>query len=203
MSRYRGVERFGRYRTPVALMIDRALSPTPPPSPLFPTPDYTQAWMSDIVTRPQDDDGWTILSISATSRVMYVSEDGNDVTAAPYIYGDGSAFTDWFADEGQIAYRTHQAAIAQMREGENDVVLLRYGDSFEQLGEINNLPAGKSLLESHIISAYGDESLARPFIAFKKQGSNSNMFDNVTNVGQIGKGNNLIIAHIHVSCKRS
>jgi len=171
-----------------------------PASSLFPTPSYTQAWMSEIVTRPQDNDGWTILSISATSRVMYVSESGDDGAATPYIYGDGSAFTDWFADEGQVAYRTHQAAIAQMREGENDVVLLRYGDSFEQTGEINNLPAGKSLLESHIITAYGNPALGRPFIAFKKQGSNSTMFDNVTQVGQVGRGDNFIIAHIHASC---
>lgn len=129
------------------------------------TYDYTPTYFETSFTLPaQDANGWSILTPSVDSRVLYVSEIGDDTNAAAngvYVYGDGSEFTDWFADEGQVAFATIEAAQAYMRDGYPDYLLLNRADDFTLTGKIN-IKAGRSASERSVYGVYG--SGARPQI---------------------------------------
>lgn len=107
--------------------------------------------------------GWTQFSPSSDSRIIYVSDtDGNDATAINYSIADAEIGVDPFLPTGTIlAYKTLNAAKAQVRSGFADWVLLKKGDTFsnQQIGLVNW--QGKNALEPLFIGSYGSAS-SRP-----------------------------------------
>jgi len=124
--------------------------------------------LSDLVDRftlpPQDADGWSILTPSADSQLIYVSSsEGDDATAKAYLPADAEIGADPFAPAGAIfPYATIDAALAQVRAGYPDYILLKRGDSWDRSSSIW-LRAGRSVAEKAVLAAYGSGS-DRPLV---------------------------------------
>jgi hypothetical protein len=115
---------------------------------------------------PQDANGWSILTPSADSRLIYVSTSGNDATARSYTKASAEVGADAFNPSGAIlAYATIDAALAQARAGYPDYVLLKRGDTWTRTAAIN-LKAGRSANERSVLGYYGNTS-ARPTLLQK------------------------------------
>ena len=116
---------------------------------------------------PLDSDGWHDLNaiingLDSGSRIVYLSDTGNDTTAASagdYSPGDSSTPTN----PGSVsAYLTYSAAYARLRDGFSDVLLIEYGTDYT--GEIDEYisKSGASASAPLIIAAYGDPADGRP-----------------------------------------
>lgn len=89
---------------------------------------------------------------SADSRLIYVSDTGNDGTA---VVTDIAAQTDAFDPQGTVLpYLTLSAAYAQTREGFPDWVLFKRGDSWTSQSFILT-KSGRSITERALITYYG------------------------------------------------
>jgi len=99
-----------------------------------------------VLTRGQD--GWTQLAPSKESRVVYVSSSSGD---------------DFFDGRSErLPKRTLAAAIAELRHGYPDWLLLKRGDVWnESLGHWKR--SGRSAQEPLVVASYG-ESGARPLL---------------------------------------
>ncbi len=130
-----------------------------------------QSW-----TLPKDNQGWSILTPSTDSRIIYVSNSsGNDATAQIYSIAD-------VGNNPQLpgisvnAYQTLSEALGALRDGYPDWVLIKRGDHFEHENiSINNIGSGRNPNERMVLTCYG-ESGARP--AFEN--STLISFQNVT-----------------------
>jgi hypothetical protein len=90
---------------------------------------YAQ-WVKGVAL-PRDTNGWTVLTPSPTSRLIYVSTSGNNSTAQYYSPSDSVIGSDPFNPTGSIlAYATFAAADAVARTGYDDYILFKYGDKF-------------------------------------------------------------------------
>ncbi|MBL4754774.1 MAG: hypothetical protein JKY52_14415 [Flavobacteriales bacterium] len=112
---------------------------------------YEPSWISDFNLPPQDAQGWSILTPSATSRIMYVSNTGNDGTATIY---NSSSFVDYRNPTSENSYLTIAAAEAQLRDGFDDYVLLNRDDTFALTSTFNFLD-GTSIAKRMVLSSYG------------------------------------------------
>ncbi|MEO0602539.1 MAG: hypothetical protein AAF211_13940, partial [Myxococcota bacterium] len=93
---------------------------------------------------PQDNDGWTDLSLPASGRMIYVSD------------SDGDDSNDGFT-EG-TAVKTIEHAMSLVRSGMPDWVVLKRGDTFrnQSFNQINDVTTGgPSAQEPFVISSYG------------------------------------------------
>jgi len=111
--------------------------------------------------------GWTDLSALvnsgsyATSRVVFVSNTGNDGTGAPGTIANLAFDTDgMFVATGEILpYATVSAGYAQIRNGYADILLLERGDEwitrFSSGGIGNWVKSGPSSVSPIIFSSYG------------------------------------------------
>ena len=118
---------------------------------------------------PRDAEGWTIFTPSPDSRILYISNDGNDGSGQYYLPSDPEIGLDPFNPVGPIeAYATYAAAYTQTREGYPDWILVRRGDTFyETIGsQIRN---GRDEDEPFLIASYGNSGLSPLF----KTGSSS------------------------------
>lgn len=107
-----------------------------------------------------DSSGWSIITPSPDSRLIYVSSSlGDDSNAQYYASAD-------VADihlPGQIKpFKTVQAALASMRDGHPDWMLLLRGDTWELSSRIE-LKGGRAVSERSVITAYGDSN-ERPIL---------------------------------------
>lgn len=143
---------------------------------------------------PVDSAGWTILTPSWDSRIIYVSNSsGNDANSG--------------LSPAQ-AKKTIQAGMALLRNRYPDWVLLMRGDTFQTtyLGQTNlNYPGftldatapiernGRSATEPIVIGTYGDSCLPRPVI------NTDTMGVAVRFAGDSGQFN-LVITGIHFNC---
>jgi hypothetical protein len=123
------------------------------------------AWETSFTQPQQDANGWSILSPSADSRLIYVSSSGNDSTAQTYLPSAAEIGSDPFNPSGVILpYATLTAALAQMRNGYPDYVLLNRGDTWSATATI--FPkAGRSVTERSVLGYYGT-NVARPVVKF-------------------------------------
>jgi len=103
-------------------------------------------------TNGWDESGWSIITPSDDSRLIYVSSSaGNDETAEFYAPGD----VDVIDSPGLIRpFKTIEAAHAQTRQGFPDWILLRRGDSWEVSGPVH-LKGGRSVDERSVFTSYG------------------------------------------------
>lgn len=108
-----------------------------------------------------DENGWSVLTPSDDSRIIYVSSsEGDDNTGEFYAPRD----IDNIQDPGLIMpFKTIHAAIEQSRKGFPDWILLRRGDEWE-VGFRAELKAGRSVDERAVLTSYG-KSLTRPVIS--------------------------------------
>ena len=108
-----------------------------------------------------DESGWSIISPSEDSRLVYVSSSmGNDETAEYYAPRDISDVQD---PSGIIKpYKTIHAAREHARDGYPDWILLRRGDSWE-VNSLIKLRSGRSFEERAVITSYG-QGIERPVL---------------------------------------
>ncbi len=111
------------------------------------------AWAQEGL--PRDADGWTVLTPSADTRIIYVSSSlGDDATGGPCSPADAAVGADPFLPAGEVRpFRSVAAAMAQAREGFPDWVLLRRGDVWQEA--VPGVPSGRSRPEPFVLSAYG------------------------------------------------
>ena len=111
-------------------------------------------------TNGWDESGWSIITPSEDSRLIYVSfSSGNDETAEFYAPRD----VDSIQDPGLIKpYKTIEAANLNARDGYPDWILLQRGDIWEVSGAVH-LKGGRSVDERSIFTSYG-KNTDRPVI---------------------------------------
>jgi hypothetical protein len=111
-----------------------------------------QPWML-----PRDSEGWSILTPSSDSRLIYVSSSqGNDSTAQ--VYSTSQVGSDPRSPSISVnAFQTYSAAVAQMRDGYPDWILFRCDDTFQNV-QINMLGVGdgRSASERIVVTYYDD-----------------------------------------------
>jgi len=111
-------------------------------------PAWPQRWLS------VDDRGWSVLKPSGDSRLIYVSNHGDDATASPYSPSAEEVGNDPFKPTRTVkSYKTLAAAVRQMRAEHADWLLLRRGDVWEE--SLGKLPNGRNGTEPAVVSAYG------------------------------------------------
>lgn len=105
---------------------------------------------------PVDEDGWTVVSPAADSRLIYVSSSaGDDDTAQFYAPGDREIGDDPLQPVGAVRpYKTVDAAMEQARDGMPDWVLLKRGDTWRDVGI--SARSGRSAEEPSVIRAWGE-----------------------------------------------
>ncbi len=118
--------------------------------------NYSVSWESNFSLPTQDADGWSILTPSSDSRIIYVSEsDGNDNNALIYSPGDSAIGDDVYHPTGSIKpYRSIATALSQMRKGYPDYLLLKKGDIWRYEDTIE-IVEGASPSERSVIASYG------------------------------------------------
>lgn len=130
--------------------------------------NFSVAWEDTYTLPEQDENGWSVLRPSEDSHVIYVSStDGNDDTAIVYdltksehaaVIGDNP-----YAPIGEVKpYASIKSALAKMRKGYPDYVLLKRGDSWEN-PSVKLEVYGRSASERAVLASYGD-SPTRPLI---------------------------------------
>jgi hypothetical protein len=111
----------------------------------------------------QDANGWSILTPSADSRLIYVSSSGSDATAQVYSPASTEVGPDPFKPSGAILpYATIDAALSQARAGYPDHVLLKRGDTWTRTSAIS-MKSGRSAAERAVLTYYGSAT-ARPVV---------------------------------------
>lgn len=125
---------------------------------------YPVEWESDYNLPLQDANGFSILTPSPTSRLIYVDADGgNDSTAQTYTLSDSEIGDDHQDPSGVInAYATISAAMAQARVNQDDWVMLQRGDTWTDPGVIAP-KYGISVDRRSVVTWYGSDT-ARPKI---------------------------------------
>ncbi|MFP4400420.1 MAG: PKD domain-containing protein [Candidatus Woesearchaeota archaeon] len=114
---------------------------------------------AEYIDLPKDEDGWTIFTPSSDTRIVYVSNDGDDSTGQIYSATD---FSDPFNPSGEQAFATYEAAFQNTRDGYPDWILIRRGDVFYE--NINrNFRNGRSVSEPFLVSSYGNSGLSPVF----------------------------------------
>ena len=103
-------------------------------------------------TNGWDESGWSILTPSLDSRLMYVSSsEGNDDAAA---FVEASNGID-FDNPGPIKpFKTIEAALDHARDGFPDWVLLKRGDEWAVDNDVY-IRAGRGVYERSVITSYG------------------------------------------------
>ena len=104
---------------------------------------------------PKDNTGWSIIVPSADSRLIYVSETGNDGTAQDYTLATLPNINNWNNPGAVSAYQTIDAAKARLRSGFPDWMLIQRGDMLQLFANNFDIPAGRSVTERTVIAAYG------------------------------------------------
>ena len=114
-------------------------------------------------TNGWDESGWSILTPSADSRLIYVSFSSGSDEEGQFVVQ--SAVQD-VNDPSEIKpFKTIEGAMHHARDGFPDWVLLKRGDVWTVPGIIS-LPGGRSIYERMVIKSYGSSS-ERPKLIIK------------------------------------
>lgn len=128
------------------------------------TTNYSVSWEGQFNLPAQDSNGWSVLTPSSDSRIIYVSSSsGNNSTASVYSPSDAAIGSNVYQPVGTIKpYATIEAAMTQTRSGYPDYVLLKRGDSWTITAPIAP-KAGRSYSERSVVAYYGS-STTRPLV---------------------------------------
>ena len=107
-----------------------------------------------------DQSGWSVITPSKDSRIIYVSSSSGDDELGE-IYGPDD-LADITSPKNVIPFRTIKAAMENVRSGYPDWVLLLQGDVWVVSEEIY-LKSGRSTQERAVFSSYGDHT-ERPLV---------------------------------------
>jgi len=119
-----------------------------------------------IKSPEKDGEGWSILIPTEESRLIYVSNsEGDDSSAGYYTTAEIMEPTN---PTGITAFKTVEAAMAQVREGYPDWILFKKGDEWDMAKPIRAV-SGQSREAPFVITAYG-ESGKRPLMKVQKVG---------------------------------
>lgn len=100
-----------------------------------------------------DYSGWTDFTPSTDTRIMYVSEDGDNASASFYLAGDAAIGSNPFNPSGAIkTFATYAAAAEHVRDSFPDWILFKRGGKFK--AKIRP-KSGRSQHEFSLIGAYG------------------------------------------------
>lgn len=111
----------------------------------------------------QDVQGWSIITPSADSRLVYVSTSGNDESAKVYASDSVELGGNPYNPSGKVyPYASIDAALAQVRNGYPDFIFLNRGDTWTRASAIN-IKAGRSAKERIVLTYYGGAT-ARPVV---------------------------------------
>ena len=125
--------------------------------------EYSVDWESSFELPPQNANGFSILTPSSESRLIYVSQNGNDSSAKTYNRGDTEIGSDPRNPTGEVnAYKTIPAAMKQARNGQDDWVMFKRGESWTVTDTIQPKD-GISASRRSVITFYG-EAAERPLI---------------------------------------
>lgn len=91
---------------------------------------------------PLDEQGWTIITPSSDSRIIYVS------------YSQGDADNDGLTEASPK--KSIEAADELMRDGYPDHMLLKRGDTWPDFNGLGRWKSGRSAAEPIVISYYGE-----------------------------------------------
>ena len=98
---------------------------------------------------------WTSFEPATDTRILYVSNTGNDATAQAYRASAPQIGADPFNPSGAVKpYASFEKALAAARDGYPDWVLLKRGDSW-QTRETFSLKSGRSKTQRAVLGAYG------------------------------------------------
>jgi len=140
--------------------------------PTTPKPDANQQvkhskWENQFAMFPQDQDGWSIITPSVDSRMIYVSSsDGDDNKAKAYFSKDIPDPRN--PPSSVVAFKTIDEALKLKRDGYPDWILLKKGDEW-QIDKTIFLPSGRSSKAHFVMTSYGN-STQRPLINTGVQG---------------------------------
>ena len=128
------------------------------PTPLS-VPSFSQAPLPEqAIELPRDNKGWTSFTPSSDSRIVYVSNGGDDSSGQVYAASDSELGSNPFQPTGAIrSFATFAAALAQTRDNMPDWILLKRGDTFYQSIGCRK---GRSASEPFVIASYGDSGPA-------------------------------------------
>ncbi len=110
--------------------------------------NYDKKSDNETVGLPKDADGWTIITPSADSKIIYVSS------------SEGNDSNNGLSPEDPVA--TIEKASSLVRNGYPDHILLKCGDVWEN-PYVYRFHSGRSATEPMVISYYGD-SITRPLL---------------------------------------
>lgn len=120
-------------------------------NPAIPNLSPPAAWEANFTLPQQDANGWSILTPSADSRLIYVSTSGDDGTAQTYTSVSAEVGADLYNPGAVLPYATLDAALAQARAGYPDYILLRRGDTWTRTAAIA-MKAGRSATERMVLA---------------------------------------------------
>jgi hypothetical protein len=128
---------------------------------------FTDKLLSGLASKftfpKQDANGWSILTPSSDSHLIYVSNSGSDATAKTYTPASTEVGADPYNPTGAILpYATLDAALAQARAGYPDYILLKRGDIWTRTAMIF-MKAGRSATERMVLGYYGSAT-KRPVV---------------------------------------
>jgi hypothetical protein len=103
-------------------------------------------------TNGWDESGWSIISPSEDTRLIYVSDSTGDDATGEFV--QPNTVTDIYNPASIKAFKTIEAAMTNVREGYPDWVLLKKGDVWD-LPKMINARSGRSSVERSVISSYG------------------------------------------------
>ena len=140
----------------------QAATLNPSPEDVYTEPSLKHSqWESQFAMFPQDQNGWSIITPSVDSRMIYVSStEGDDSKAKAYFSKDIPDPRN--PPASIVAFKTIEAALKLQRDGYSDWVLLKKGDEW-QLDKTIFLPSGRSDVAPLVITSYGN-STQRPLI---------------------------------------
>jgi uncharacterized repeat protein (TIGR02543 family) len=117
---------------------------------------YAQ-WLK-IVGLPRDGNGWTQFTPAATSRIVYVSASGSDVTGRYYAPTDAAIGSDPRNPTGTVLpFATFAVADGYVRSGYADYVLFKRGDKFTDVAITPK--SGQDDSNFFVYSSYGSGAL--------------------------------------------
>lgn len=121
--------------------------------------NYSVDWESEFTLPDQDENGWSILTPSEDSRLIYVSSSsGNNDSAKIYALSSADVGDDPYHPAGDIKpFKTIEAALGELRAGYPDYILLKNGETWEPEGTIH-LTKGRSLDERMVLTTYGSDT---------------------------------------------
>lgn len=119
----------------------------------------TTTLLANQLDLPKDINGWTIFTPSNDTRIMYVSNSGDDATGTIYTKNSTEVGSDPFKPGAVKPFATYAAAYANARVAYPDWILIKRGETFTE-AIYSSIRDGRSATEPFLIASYGTAGLS-------------------------------------------